>query len=641
MMEIGRVIGTEKRPNTAYTFYFWADPRQSVGIGTIVRVESEPQVFGVVVEAMGFNDLESPLHEFLSVGGDAAIEPPTLRPEMRVYQAAVLRRVPEEPVGAVPIGRVFLANEADVQMALRTDGYAEDFGIPCGCYGSEESPVAVHLHSDFLLGPEAGHLNITGTSGLAAKTSFILFLLQSIFQHHKSRDEGIGGEGVAALLFNTKGGDLLYIDQEPEEDGFTDLDRRLYEACGVRSGPFKSVRYYAPLDKDGYNLNSLRRNAELDEIDPTRRFSFGLKEVIKHAEVLLNRDDLDAKADAYLQYLNQRFVEGEGHSIGNDGERYKASSLSELVDIVQRQIRWCEQNNQSQIDSHNALTVRKMYNRINNLGVRFAGLIAEEGRAEGPFDESFEPGTVYVVDVSQLSSEAQDLVFAAAITRLRERMELQELGVGRLIVMVDEMNKYAPSGGAETYVVKALREIAARGRYLGLTLFGAQQFRSRVDKEIVGNAATHAFGHVEAEELSQPGYSYFTPAVKEKLGAMKPGEALLKHPHFAQPVFVRFPRPAVLKGQDGLRRFRPAKERPIEDLILAEVRRVGGTLAEARDELALLSRDGDNLIKVLRSLRRLEQGQNPLPVLKRAQRPAGFLPREPVAVIGDDPDPFA
>ncbi|HTQ11188.1 MAG TPA: hypothetical protein VMI31_14060, partial [Fimbriimonadaceae bacterium] len=113
MNEIGRVIGTEKRPNTAYTFYFWTAPESKVGIGSLVKVVAETPdrglpnvgttVYGVVVEAQGFNDLESPLHEFLSVGGEAAKEPPTKRPEMRVFQAAVLRREPEEPIGAVPI----------------------------------------------------------------------------------------------------------------------------------------------------------------------------------------------------------------------------------------------------------------------------------------------------------------------------------------------------------------------------------------------------------------------------------------------------------------------------------------------------------------------------------------------------------
>ncbi|HEY0866978.1 MAG TPA: hypothetical protein VGE01_06360, partial [Fimbriimonas sp.] len=194
-MEIGRVIGTERKPNTAYTFSFWSPIETPVGIGTLVKVAAgSTTVYGTVTEAHGFNDLESPLHEFLAVGGEAATVPPTERPEMRVYQAAVLRREPEEPISAVPIGPVYLATEADVQKALRTDEYAEQFGIPAGCYGSKADPIAVHLHASFLIGPEAGHLNMTGTSGLAAKTSYILFLIQSIFQKQ---------QGTAALLFNT------------------------------------------------------------------------------------------------------------------------------------------------------------------------------------------------------------------------------------------------------------------------------------------------------------------------------------------------------------------------------------------------------------------------------------------------------
>jgi hypothetical protein len=43
--------------------------------------------------------------------------------------------------------------------------------------GGLESPV--YLDCDFLLGPEAAHLNITGVSGLATKTSAVEFLLSS------------------------------------------------------------------------------------------------------------------------------------------------------------------------------------------------------------------------------------------------------------------------------------------------------------------------------------------------------------------------------------------------------------------------------------------------------------------------------
>jgi hypothetical protein len=279
-----------------------------------------------------------------------------------------------------------------------------------------------------------------------------------------------------------------------------------------------------------------------------------------------------------------------------------------------------------------------MYNRINNLGGRFAGVIAENGQANGPFDQPFEPNTVYVVDVAGLDSDSQDLVFAGFITTLRERMESGDLGVGRLVVTVDELNKYAPSGGNETYVVRSLREIAARGRYLGLTLFGAQQFRSRVDKEIVGNAATHAFGHVEAEELAQSAYCYFSPAVKEKLGALKPGEVLLKHPHFAQPVFLSFPVPACMKGQDGLRRFPQAKPMPLYDLIVNEVKRLRGDVNQAKAALDLISQDPKDLNHVLRNLRNANEGDEPVAIIKVGRKQPA---RAEAKAVVDDYDPFA
>ena len=643
MTPIGRVIGTEKKPNTAYTFSFWTDLDTAIGIGSVVRVKAgETTVYGTVVEAHGFNDLESPLHEFMSVGGDATASAPTRRPEMRVYLANVLRRDPEEPISAVPIGDVFMAEEPDLQKALRTDTYADTFGIPAGCYGTRDNPMAVHLHSHFLLGPEAGHLNMTGTSGLAAKTSFILFLLKSIFTHYKDEENVNGDTGVAALLFNTKGGDLLYLEHEPSKDEFDDNDRRLYVSCDLEVGPFPNVKYFAPYAKNGA-LNTLRWNEELNGAgNPTMPFTFGLREAIKHAEVLLNRDDLDAKADAYLQYLSERFVEGNGGVIGGKGDVRRAKTLDQLCEIINDQLRHAELTGQNNIDSHSPFTVRKMYNRIRNLGRRFAGLIAEGQDPEGPLTDGakFEPNTVYVIDVAQMASDEQDLVFAGVITKLRERMEDGTLGVGRLIVMVDELNKYAPTGGHETYVLKSLKEIAARGRYLGLTLFGAQQFRSRVDKEVVGNAATHAFGHVEAEELAQPGYSYFSPAIKEKLGALSPGEVLLKHPHFAQPIFVRFPRPACMKGSEGMKRFPRQGGTTMRELVLQQVGRLRGSINEAKEALEEVSQEEGALFEILRELRTMKPGDDAIGRIRKGRKAPPKFERIPPKAAIDDFDPF-
>ena len=67
-------------------------------------------------------------------------------------------------------------------MSLRMDEFVQKGrGIPVGVYvkGGIQSPV--YLDEEFLLGPEAAHLNITGVSGLATKTSLVEFLLKSIF----------------------------------------------------------------------------------------------------------------------------------------------------------------------------------------------------------------------------------------------------------------------------------------------------------------------------------------------------------------------------------------------------------------------------------------------------------------------------
>jgi hypothetical protein len=37
---IGRVVATERQPNTAYEFHFWATADAPIGIGTLVKVDA-------------------------------------------------------------------------------------------------------------------------------------------------------------------------------------------------------------------------------------------------------------------------------------------------------------------------------------------------------------------------------------------------------------------------------------------------------------------------------------------------------------------------------------------------------------------------------------------------------------------------
>jgi hypothetical protein len=161
--------------------------------------------------------------------------------------------------------------------------------------------------------------------------------------------------------------------------------------------------------------------------------------------------------------------------------------------------------------------------------------------------------------------------------------------VDHVVVFVDELNKYAPGDGQDTYVRKMLLDIAERGRYLGLVLFSAQQFRSQVHRRVVGNSATAVYGRMDGDELATPGYAVLSPATKIKLATLDKGQLMVRHPHFTQPIFVRFPRPAMLTGREGARRFPPAVEIPFDEAVLRSLRKLdpGLTMAAIDSVFAL------------------------------------------------------
>src|SRR3954462_15407816 len=597
---LGRVVATERRPNTPHEFHFWTGLDSPVGVGTIVRVEGKytingqiTRVYGVVVEGFSYSDLQSPLHDVLGHDGSpaAASLASTERAEIRLYTAAVLRQVPDEPLQPVPMGEVFLADDSDVAVALRMDGYLAEgarTGIPIGVYHAGGTDAPIYLDADFLMGPEAAHLNITGVSGLATKTSAIEWILSSIFTHFPAQKGSI-----AAVCFNVKGPDLCFLDEEGTID---DRDRALYEKCGVPAGPFENVQYYAPYKSDGISLNTLRSNeALLHNVTP---LAWGLREVLQYAEVLLNKDDVYSKADALIDFIRERIVDRDFHDDQMlPGKRYRVRSFADLEQWFRDLLVAMEQRGNESWRTHHIATIRKVRNRLSNISTRCAGLVTDDGNVgDLPFG-SFQDRTVYVIDVASLEEDAQDLVFARVVTKLREHLEKRDLGVNHVVVFVDELNKYAPNDGQETYVRKMLLDVAERGRYLGLVLFGAQQFRSQVHRRVAGNSGTALYGRMDADELATPGYSILSPAIKIKLATLEKGQLMVRHPHFTQPIFVRFPRPAVMRGRDGAERFPQATDVSLDAAVLRALRALDPSLTLGWIQNAIGIREDDDVIR--------------------------------------------
>lgn len=183
---IGKVIATEKVPTTIDTFYFWTQPELILHPFDVVKVDhlNDSITFGVVEEISHITDSASFLSSFISNDfGDAEIEDTTFRIGMNCVKAKVVGNTKHIDSPVLSNTKVYLAAKEEVEKALGLDSIKNP--VCCGFLemyedAGEKITLPVNINSDFLIGPEGAHLNISGISGLAAKTSYAMFLLKSI-----------------------------------------------------------------------------------------------------------------------------------------------------------------------------------------------------------------------------------------------------------------------------------------------------------------------------------------------------------------------------------------------------------------------------------------------------------------------------
>ncbi|HET9725883.1 MAG TPA: hypothetical protein VFP28_03140, partial [Gemmatimonadales bacterium] len=442
---------------------------------------------------------------------------------------------------------------------------------------------------------------------------------------------------------NVKGPDLCFLDQPAT---LTEQDRRQYARLGLRPEPFGDVRYYAPFKADGVNLNTLRTNDALAA--NTQPLVWGLREVLDYAEVVLNRDDVDAKADAFIDFLADRVVGRDYQDDMLRGRPFQVQSFADLEEFFRAIFDFMEALGKGGEvwKTHHLATIRKVRNRLSNISTRSKGLVTDDGVAHDLPWGAFRDRSVHVVDVAGLDPLAQDLVFARVVSKLREHLERRDLGVDHVVVFVDELNKYAPADGADTYVRKMLLDLSERGRYLGLVLFSAQQFRSQVQRRVVGNAGTGVFGRMDMDELSTPGYATLSPATKIKLATLPKGELMVRHPHFTQPIFVRFPRPGVLGSREGIERFPPTPDLPFANAVARQLRQLDRRITADAVRALVEGRREEDVRRALAATRRerpddalaffraclgrrvspevVVQVRRPVPAVRRGEEDYGF-----------------
>ena len=167
-------------------------------------------------------------------------------------------------------------------------------------------------------------------------------------------------------------------------------------------------------------------------------------------------------------------------------------------------------------------------------------------------------GQVYVVDIGGLNEQLQCLVFGDVIQSVYELKHGDyEDGVRkvrtpvpkRVIIFVDELNKYAPSTSAKGSPLLAnLLDITERGRSEGVILFSAEQFRSAIHDRIKGNCGTNIYGRTNAIEVSRPDYRFIPNVYANMMTRLKKGDLIIQHPVFKTLLKVTFPFPSYHQG---------------------------------------------------------------------------------------------
>ncbi len=409
---------------------------------------------------------------------------------------------------------------------------------------SNGDQAVVYLDRRYLLGPEGAHVNISGISGLATKTSYAMFLIQSLLQTAPDRDK------IAVILLNVKHGDLLHIDEPGEPD---DATRQMWEAMGLKAEPFSEVRYLLPWGK-----RSHRDGTPNSFSIPNQNwwmYAYSLQDTYDKLDLLLSQ--IPDPSDTIGSLIGEIRAGLGGSTWPPSGRWANAITWNNLLNgepLVK--------NGQAQsIGDVRAVSVgrfRRLLRRI--VQTRQSGIFVEQ-RSRNAVNLSEEVakirgGEVVVVDIAKLTDDEQTLVFGDILRTIyalyaeSDETEIGDTIPEKVIIFVDELNKYAPPRESASPIIEQVLDIAERGRSLGVVLFGAEQFRSAVHPRVVGNCATHVFGRTGSTELSDAAYRMLDADVRMSLTRLEKGEMLLAHSPFRQPIKIRFPRPAY--KQEGV-----------------------------------------------------------------------------------------
>lgn len=550
---IGKVSATEKSPSTCDDFAFWLTDDTILSPFDIVRVHNasdDSDTYGVVQDILHITDSPSHISNYVSSDfGDIYAEPMTRRLSLSLAKCSVIHNTKENFMPLIDGASVYHTNEEDIHVALGLDAIPEESSIPAGLLRTSQGvAVPIHYHGDFIIGPEGAHINVSGISGLATKTSYIMFLLKSI-QHRLA-------DSVSIIIMNVKGDDLLHIDQPNER--ISEAQRKEWEILNVPCEPFQRVSYFYPYGnkKDSFFANTAiaKKALERQVLSGTASnyvYTFE-HDVGKLPMLFANVDDPNWTIGSILHEIE-------------DGDSFRGiESWRDLKDAL-HDFAGKEREKASRAAKEIHIQSWKRFSRLINNSVNdsiFQNALSDspERRQTHLSDaiQNIEGGQVYVVDIAGLNEQLQCLVFGDVIQSVYglkhgdyddHTRRTKKPVPKRIVIFVDELNKYAPTTvGKSSPLLADLLEITERGRSEQVILFSAEQFRSAVHERIKGNCGTNVYGRTNAIEISRPDYRFVPKVYANMMTRLQKGDLIVQHPIFKTLLRVTFPYPSYCQG---------------------------------------------------------------------------------------------
>lgn len=552
MKQIGKIIATEKAPTTVDEFYFWTNKELIIKAFDVVKVRhiEGSSTFGVVEEISHLTDNSSFLAGFISSDfGDVDYQHYTQRIGMNYVKAKVVSNTKGIYTPVLDGQAVSLASEDDIRDALGLKDTENP--LPCGYIEMYEQPdritIPVHFNSHFLIGPEGAHMNISGISGLAAKTSYLMFILKAIQDKYIGNDDK---ESIAYVIMNVKGRDLLAID-EPN-DLLPKEDKSVYKQLGVTTTPFQNVQYFYPYSKD-LTSSTYGRKGDIEsqiKLNKASLYKYVFGDDKDNIDLLFaNVDDPNQTMESIVNYI----VTSQGGFRG----------ITNWDDLLKEVYEHTKSGATGKDKEITVLSWRKFYRLFRKTIEKttiFQNAINKtknEVRLQSAI-KSIKKNDVFVVDIAKLDEETQGFVFGDVMRaiydlKLGQIDDRNETEIpSKIIIFIDELNKYASKDVPKSSpILRQLLDITERGRSLGIILFSAEQFKSDIHDRVKGNCATHAYGRTNAIEISKPDYQYVPVVYKSMLTRLKQGEYIVQNPVFRSLLNIKFPRPIYKQFKNG------------------------------------------------------------------------------------------